>query len=127
MLGPDWRALLDEAGSATPLLDGHATRRVGTWVPYELLEHGQLLWALAERCLIDFRLELIRRLGKHRLPGSVGRDITRAALESASAMPVTNRRDWEGQIRWINELSEETFELWVRGTLAEGLYQAQGF
>ncbi len=121
-LGAGWKDRLDAAGASTPALNGRARRFVGTWPPYELLEHEKLLQGLVERQLLDVRLRLVEFLGKRQLPGEVGRDLALPLQRRAGDLRLLSHRDWEGHIAWINQLSDGDLDEMLRGLLEAGLY-----
>ena len=70
---------------------------------------------------------LFEYLGRHEMPGTVGADLINLVLRDASSMTQASPRDWEGHIRWVNQLDDDYFSARMRECLARGFYKAQGF
>jgi hypothetical protein len=127
-LGPDWMVKLNLAGAATPDLNGKAYRWVGAWAPYEAVEREQHTLALFERELLDLRISLLAYMGQHGLSGEVGADLMPFLLSGAgSEMRLENDRDWEGHLRWVNQLDGDYFDEKLRQCFSVGLYSVADF
>ncbi len=105
-----WRALLER---------GHdVTRTPNDWMPLDASDEAQLLGATAQgRCIFTHNLRDFLALAK-RYPQHGG--IILAAQQSLSLAEIinaldrllseTSAADWPGQVRWLNDWRETSFE-----------------
>ncbi len=116
--GKPLRLALADAGAAMPEVDGSRRARLQPWPAYETLAAEGDTAALRERTWLDFRLAVIRYVGRAHLPGAVGADLAQQALaDLAERLVLEGERDWEGVVRYVEALDEAYFDERMRRCL----------
>lgn len=125
-VGPHWRTELDRLGVPTPRLNGRNRPWIGTWPPYEALEHEFSTRALHERMLVDLRLTVAAFLARADLPSVAGADITwKLFFDRPTDLRLETAHDWESFIHWLQSLGDEPWRDVFRECLTDGYYRLQ--
>lgn len=113
------------AGISSLRVNGQGQPWLGRWPSYELLAHERRTTALEERGLADFKLAVVRYLGRRGLDGVIGADLMAAVVSDMRSAKVEGPRDWESWVRFASGFGDEKFDAALRSALERGLYSLE--
>ena len=116
---------LHVAGVASLRVNGQGQPWLGRWPSYEQLSHERRTTALEERALADFKLAVVRFLGRRGVDGVIGADLMAAVVSDMRAVKVEGPRDWESWVRFASGLGDDRFDAALRNALERGLYSLE--
>jgi hypothetical protein len=116
---------LHVAGVASLSVNGQGQPWIGRWPSYEQLSHERRTTSLEERSLADFKLAVVRYLGRRGLQGVVASELMAMVVADMRAAATEGPRDWQSWVRFTSALDDDRFDAAMRTALERGLYSLE--